>query len=197
MGLTREFIWQPQRDSNPCLHLQRVMSLATRRWGRAGSTQGCFLSSGGRTRTPTSLIRPRPVSPQESRYEPDSEQRPDYSMMPRPPPSASVCDHAATAGRSCSLQPLGNADRRAGLPFEAPRTRLAPRHQERSAPHMGPGRWRQVRDVPCSRPGGAWIPAPASASTVVSRAAAKRTRAVWESEVSRAATLGPLALPDR
>jgi hypothetical protein len=26
--------WQPQRDSNPCLHLERVVSLATRRWGR-------------------------------------------------------------------------------------------------------------------------------------------------------------------
>ena len=27
--------WQPQRDSNPCLHLERVMSSATRRWGHA------------------------------------------------------------------------------------------------------------------------------------------------------------------
>jgi hypothetical protein len=25
---------QPQRDSNPCLHLERVVSLASRRWGR-------------------------------------------------------------------------------------------------------------------------------------------------------------------
>jgi hypothetical protein len=29
------FCWQPQRDSNPCLHLERVMSLASRRWGPA------------------------------------------------------------------------------------------------------------------------------------------------------------------
>jgi integrase len=28
---------QPQRDSNPCLHLERVMSLATRRWGPASA----------------------------------------------------------------------------------------------------------------------------------------------------------------
>ena len=26
--------WQPQRGSNPCLHLERVVSLAARRWGR-------------------------------------------------------------------------------------------------------------------------------------------------------------------
>src|ERR1019366_4665411 len=26
---------QPQRDSNPCRHLERVVSLASRRWGRA------------------------------------------------------------------------------------------------------------------------------------------------------------------
>jgi hypothetical protein len=38
------------------------------------------------------------VSSQESRCEPDSEQPPDYSMMLCPRPSASVCDHAATAG---------------------------------------------------------------------------------------------------
>ena len=29
--------WQPQRDSNPCLHLERVVSLASRRWGRAAA----------------------------------------------------------------------------------------------------------------------------------------------------------------
>jgi hypothetical protein len=28
---------QPQRDSNPCLHLERVVSLASRRWGRVGA----------------------------------------------------------------------------------------------------------------------------------------------------------------
>ena len=26
--------WRPQRDSNPCLHRERVMSWASRRWGR-------------------------------------------------------------------------------------------------------------------------------------------------------------------
>ena len=29
------FSLQPQRDSNPCRHLERVVSLASRRWGRA------------------------------------------------------------------------------------------------------------------------------------------------------------------
>ena len=29
------FLLQPQRDSNPCRHLERVVSLASRRWGRA------------------------------------------------------------------------------------------------------------------------------------------------------------------
>jgi hypothetical protein len=27
--------WQSQRDSNPCRHLERVVSLASRRWDRA------------------------------------------------------------------------------------------------------------------------------------------------------------------
>ena len=71
--------------------------MATRRWGlRARRRRTPEL--GGRTRTPTSLIRPRPVSSQESRCESDSEQPPDYSMMLRPRPSASVRDHAVTAG---------------------------------------------------------------------------------------------------
>jgi hypothetical protein len=31
--MDRTFSEQPQRDSNPCLHLERVVSSATRRWG--------------------------------------------------------------------------------------------------------------------------------------------------------------------
>jgi hypothetical protein len=39
LGTTPDFdegeTLQPQRDSNPCRHLERVVSLASRRWGRA------------------------------------------------------------------------------------------------------------------------------------------------------------------
>src|SRR5262245_969549 len=31
--------WRPQRDSNPCLHRERVMSWASRRWGRRRGTR--------------------------------------------------------------------------------------------------------------------------------------------------------------
>src|SRR5713101_5683436 len=35
----RVFIWWPQRDSNPCFSLERAVSWASRRWGRAGETR--------------------------------------------------------------------------------------------------------------------------------------------------------------
>ncbi len=34
LGASSQLTWCPQGDSNPCLHLERVMSWSSRRWGR-------------------------------------------------------------------------------------------------------------------------------------------------------------------
>ena len=61
--LFRAFREYPQRDSNPCRHLERVVSWATRRWGPGRRSrwappdlQMC-LSSERRTRTPNNWTR--------------------------------------------------------------------------------------------------------------------------------------------
>ena len=59
-GVLRQY---PQRDSNPCRHLERVVSWATRRWGpgrrsrRAPPDLQMCLSSERRTRTPNNWTR--------------------------------------------------------------------------------------------------------------------------------------------
>ena len=62
-ALFRAFREYPQRDSNPCRHLERVVSWATRRWGpgrrsrRAPPDLQMCLSSERRTRTPNNWTR--------------------------------------------------------------------------------------------------------------------------------------------
>jgi hypothetical protein len=52
---------QPQRDSNPCLHLERVVSLATRRWGPGARVSGLRSSEGALELLPDSSIYIRRV----------------------------------------------------------------------------------------------------------------------------------------
>src|SRR3954470_3055182 len=59
------FSWQPQRGSNPCLHLERVVSSATRRWGQCRRSRLLRVARGGGLEPPTTGPEPAvlPITP--------------------------------------------------------------------------------------------------------------------------------------
>src|SRR5436305_4704744 len=63
--LTCTLTLQPQRDSNPCRHLERVVSSATRRWGHDRRSRLLRVARGGGLEPPTTGPEPAvlPITP--------------------------------------------------------------------------------------------------------------------------------------